>query len=196
MSTRNLLPSNVFEATISYYSTDLKCNAKNCSNIPMDDWSVDSVMQPGSNILGVVMFAMMFGVTVTRIPEQKFMIQFFRGLNSMMMELTSLVIQVTPIAVAFLILPQIIKVKDLSIMIGAIGYYTLTVLLGIFIQSLITLPLIYYVATRKNPFTIIKHLSSALITAFGTSSSSATMPVSLSICLLFSSLISLNTFFY
>ena len=162
----------------------------------MDDWSVDSVMQPGSNILGVVMFAMMFGVTVTRIPEQKFMIQFFRGLNSMMMELTSLVIQVTPIAVAFLILPQIIKVKDLSIMIGAIGYYTLTVLLGIFIQSLITLPLIYYVATRKNPFTIIKHLSSALITAFGTSSSSATMPVSLSICLLFSSLISLNTFFY
>lgn len=134
----------------------------------------------GGNILGIVMFAIVFGVMITRIEKRDLMVSFFRSFNDIMMEMTTAVIRITPLAVVFLILPQIIKVKDLSVMFGSIGYYAATVLLGIGTQGIVALPLLYFFFVRKNPFRLIKEMAPAMITAFGTSSSSATMPVTFS----------------
>lgn len=56
-----------------------------------------------------------------------------------------------------------------SVMSG-LGMYFLTVMVGLGIQGFIILPLLYFSLTRQNPFTYIKHLGTAIITAFGTAS--------------------------
>jgi len=54
-----------------------------------------------------------------------------------------------------------------------------TVLTGLGIHAFLTLPLIYWVFTRKNPYRFMLHMSQALVTAFSTASSSATLPVTM-----------------
>ncbi len=60
-----------------------------------------------------------------------------------------------------------------------IGKYSLTVLIGLAFHALLTLPLIYWIVLRKNPFLFVGKMSQALLTAFSTASSSATLPVTM-----------------
>ena len=191
LANRNVFPANIFEACFAFYSTELSCNEATlvcddlldssnctCKDIGMDNWKITGVMDhKGGNILGIVMFAIVFGVMITRIEKREQMVSFFCSLNDIMMAMTTAVIGLTPLAVVFLILPQIIKVKDLSVMFGSIGFYAVTVLGGIAVQGLVTLPGLYFALTRRNPFRLIRQMLPAMATAFGTSSSSATMPV-------------------
>lgn len=57
--------------------------------------------------------------------------------------------------------------------------YFLTVLIGLLIHGFIVLPLLYFLITKRNPYVYISNLAQALVTAFGTSSSSATLPVAI-----------------
>ena len=51
-----------------------------------------------------------------------------------------------------------------------IGLYFATVMLGLFIHGCLTLPLLYLILTRKNPFKLVRAVLQALLTAFGISS--------------------------
>lgn len=53
---------------------------------------------------------------------------------------------------------------------SGLGLYFVTVMVGLFIQGFIVLPILYFALTRRNPFTYIKCLSQAIATAFGTAS--------------------------
>ena len=184
MLDRNLFPDNIVEACFASFTTKLvlplnETNEPDLNNTDIYNWPISSDKNPGVNILGIVVFAIVFGVIIGQMGEEgKVLTEFFRAFNNGMMTMTKVVIKLTPLAVTFLVLPQILKVKELSDLLGSVGWYTLTVLLGLFIHGLIILPLSYLVLTRKNPFGVIKELSSAMMTAFGTASSTATMPVS------------------
>lgn len=177
LSSRNLLPDNIVEACFQYYSTRLTCEGE-CDSLPLDEWTLGSTMSPGTNILGVVMFGLVFGACMTSVGQRSLLVRFFEAVNAVVMEMTVQAIRLTPFAVIFLVLPQVIQVQDLSVMFGAIGYYSLTVVLGLAVQSCLTLPLLYWAVTRHSPLPVLRSLAPALVTAFGTSSSSATMPVS------------------
>jgi len=60
-----------------------------------------------------------------------------------------------------------------------IGKFAVTVILGLMIHALITLPAILYFVAKKNPLTYFKNMSSALTTALSTASSAATLPVTI-----------------
>lgn len=75
-----------------------------------------------------------------------------------------------PLGILFLIAGKIVEMKDLLQVGGQLGMYMLCVIIGLLVHSLIALPLLYYLGTRKNPYTFISGLVQALITAFGTSS--------------------------
>ena len=65
---------------------------------------------------------------------------------------------------------KLADVPDFKALFEDIGMYSLTVLLGLFIHACIVLPLIYFIATRKNPLKVVTAVPQALFMAFATSS--------------------------
>lgn len=69
--------------------------------------------------------------------------------------------------------------KSFDVILGQLGMYFLTVIVGLVIHGFIVLPTIFFIITRKNPIRYISNMAQAVATAFGTSSSSATLPVAI-----------------
>lgn len=160
---RNLIPPNLIEATFQQYSS-----------------SQASHHTTSSNILGLILFSALVGAYSSSLGTLgQPVVNFFTSLFAVTMKITQLVIYFTPVGIIFLVMPRIIAVKDVEEMLGSVGLYTVTVLSGILVHGFIVLPVIYLILTRRNPLLHVMNMIPALMTALGTSSSSATMPVTI-----------------
>uniref|UniRef100_A0AAZ3QUW0 Amino acid transporter n=1 Tax=Oncorhynchus tshawytscha TaxID=74940 RepID=A0AAZ3QUW0_ONCTS len=132
----------------------------------------------GVNALGLVVFSMCFGLVIGSMKQQgQALRDFFDCLNEAIMRLVAIVIWYAPVGILFLIAAKIVEMKNLAEVGGQLGMYTVSVIVGLLIHGLFVLPLLYFLVTRKNPYTFMAGLLQALITALGTSSSSATLPI-------------------
>ncbi|XP_020558396.1 excitatory amino acid transporter 1 isoform X2 [Oryzias latipes] len=132
----------------------------------------------GVNALGLVVFSMCFGLVIGNMKQQgQALRNFFDCLNEAIMRLVAIIIWYAPVGIMFLIAGKIVEMKDLAEVGGQLGMYTVSVIVGLFIHGLFVLPLLFFLVTRKNPYSFIGGLLQALITALGTSSSSATLPI-------------------
>uniref|UniRef100_A0A8C1VGR4 Amino acid transporter n=1 Tax=Cyprinus carpio TaxID=7962 RepID=A0A8C1VGR4_CYPCA len=132
----------------------------------------------GINALGLVVFSMCFGFIIGNMKEQGQPLRdFFDCLNEAIMRLVAIIMWYAPLGIMFLIAGKIVEMDDISEMGGQLGMYTITVIIGLLIHAVIVLPSLYFLVTRKNPFVFIAGLLQALVTALGTSSSSATLPI-------------------
>uniref|UniRef100_H3AYB3 Amino acid transporter n=1 Tax=Latimeria chalumnae TaxID=7897 RepID=H3AYB3_LATCH len=132
----------------------------------------------GVNALGLVVFSMCFGLVIGNMKQQgRPLKEFFDCLNEAIMRLVAIIIWYAPIGIMFLIAGKILEMEDLAVVGGQLGMYTITVIIGLLVHALFFLPLLYFLVTRKNPWVFIGGLLQALITALGTSSSSATLPI-------------------
>ncbi|XP_035699032.1 excitatory amino acid transporter 1-like [Branchiostoma floridae] len=192
---RNVFPDNLASATFQQFQTVLKEVTPEVVNATAGNGTVNDTMmnmtepakvyvtedgtKDGMNVLGLVAYSIALGVILSTMGEAgRPLINFFDSLNDATMRLVWVVMWYSPIGITFLIAGKIIEMyDDLSALAGALGLYTITVLVGLAIHGLIVLPLLYFIFVRKNPFVFISGLVQALLTALGTSSSSATLPV-------------------
>lgn len=132
----------------------------------------------GINALGLVVFSMCFGFVIGNMKEQgQALKEFFDSLNEAIMRLVAVIMWYAPLGILFLIAGKIVEMEDMGVIGGQLAMYTVTVIVGLLIHAVIVLPLLYFLVTRKNPWVFIGGLLQALITALGTSSSSATLPI-------------------
>lgn len=87
--------------------------------------------------------------------------------------------RLSPVGVLFLVSAKVLEVDDLADIVKKLGFYFLTVCGGILFHGFVILPLLFFLLTKKNPITYIGNMGQALATAFGTSSSSATLPITI-----------------
>jgi proton glutamate symport protein len=105
------------------------------------------------------------------------LLDFFQSLNDAMMKMADWIIKLTPVGV-FALLAAVVAQTGPSIFAN-LGKYMVTVLLGLAVHAAITLPLLLKFVGRVNPAHYVPQLAPALTTAFSTSSSSATLPVTI-----------------
>ncbi|XP_012276011.1 excitatory amino acid transporter 1 [Orussus abietinus] len=177
---RNIFPPNLIQACLQHYRTEL-VEPKNISEAKsIYEWEIEGKYSNGMNTLGLVIFSIVFGVTLGKMGEPgKPLLDFFTALTDAMMIITNWVIWLSPIGVTSLIAAKLLEIEDFGVIVGQLGLYFLTVLLGLIIHGFGTLSVIYFVCTRELPFKALGQMGQVMVTAFGTASSSATLPVTL-----------------
>lgn len=130
------------------------------------------------NVLAVVVFALMVGVALVKGGERfntvkKLSQQFFE----IMMLMIGWVMKIAPIGI-FALLAKLIATEDLSVLSRLAEFAAVVTGTTIF-HGLVVLPLLLWLFGKMNPLIFFRGARTALITAFATSSSSATMPLSL-----------------
>ncbi|XP_036382563.1 solute carrier family 1 member 3a [Megalops cyprinoides] len=190
---RNMFPPNLVQACTQQFKTQygkrvvhVKVTVNdtifNLTNGSQEIAREEVIPIPGTvsgvNALGLVVFSMCFGLIIGNMKEQgQALRDFFDCLNEAIMRLVAIIMWYAPIGILFLIAGKIVEMEDITAMGGQLGMYTITVIIGLLIHAIFVLPTLYFVITRKNPFIFIAGLLQALITALGTSSSSATLPI-------------------
>ena len=134
-------------------------------------------------ILPIIMFSLVFGGVLTTLGEKgKLVISVFDGINIAIMKIVHLVMYFAPLGVFALVSSKLGAAGGGDLFLAEllkIGKFALTVILGLMIHALITLPAILYFVAKQNPLTYFKNMSGALTTALSTASSAATLPVTI-----------------
>jgi Na+/H+-dicarboxylate symporter len=129
-------------------------------------------------ILPLIVFSLLLGAVLTTIGQKgKALIDLFESLNEAMMRLTDWVIELAPIGV-FALLAVVVAETGPGIFAN-LGKYMATVLLGLAVHALVTLPVLLKLVGGASPRRYFSAVSPALTTAFSTASSSATLPLTI-----------------
>lgn len=134
-----------------------------------------------SNMLSIIFFAILFGFFITRIKEDysKLLVKFFNASFEAIMKLTQFIIKFTPIGIFGIIAKVVSEQDNLGELAGRLGIYMLVVIAGLFVHAFITLPVLVRVIAKVNPFKHFRQMISVLLTAFSTSSSGATLSLTM-----------------
>ncbi|MEL6868582.1 MAG: dicarboxylate/amino acid:cation symporter [Pseudomonadota bacterium] len=129
-------------------------------------------------MLGLIFFALLFGFCLSKLPEDLRGTQqrFWEGVFGIMMQITHLVMIVAPIGVFGLVAETVAKTGFEAA--APLFKFSLVVLAALAAHTLITLPLLLRTVGIK-PTKMLRAMSPAMLTAFSTSSSSATLPVTM-----------------
>jgi proton glutamate symport protein len=131
------------------------------------------------DVLAVIFFSLLFGyfITTTNEPYRTQLSDIFNGAFEVMMKLVHFVIWTAPLGV-FGINARIVATTGFEAF-KSLGFYSLIVLAGLGIHVFISLPLILKFIARVKPFKHYRNMIPALITAFSTSSSMVTLPLTI-----------------
>jgi Na+/H+-dicarboxylate symporter len=130
-------------------------------------------------LLGVIVFSLLFGFFMTRLqpPHADTLKHFWEGVFEVMMKITDLVMKFAPIGV-FALVAKVVADTGLEVF-QSVAVFALTVILALAIHVFIIMPLILGLVARVNPLRHYRAMAPALLTAFSTASSSATLPLTM-----------------
>ncbi|WP_348668523.1 dicarboxylate/amino acid:cation symporter [uncultured Polaribacter sp.] len=132
-----------------------------------------------ASMLQIIFFAMFVGVSLLLIPEKKAkpLVDFFDSLNEMVMKMVDLIMLFAPYAVFALLANVIIAFDDVEILLKLLVYASCVV--GGLLLMICFYLILVKVYTKKSPLWFLKQISPAQLLAFSTSSSAATLPVTM-----------------
>lgn len=135
-----------------------------------------------ADMLAIIFFSILVGFFITRVSDSyKVMLtDFFNAGFEVMMKLTHFIIKFTPLGILGIVAGIVAEQADnLVELVGSLGLYMSAVLLGLIFHAFVTLPLILKIIAKVKPSLHARAMSAPLMTAFSTSSSSATLPLTL-----------------
>jgi len=131
-------------------------------------------------LLGIITFSLLFGIFIGKLPENHRRTQqnFWESTQEVMLRFTEFIIRFAPIGVFGLVTPVLYNapMRDL---IGAIFWFFLTVLLALAVHFIVSLGFVLKLLGKINPIRHYQAMTPVLLTAFSTTSSSATLPLTL-----------------
>ncbi|MXY97649.1 MAG: dicarboxylate/amino acid:cation symporter [Gemmatimonadetes bacterium] len=192
------VPQGLQEQLQAAYQTDAESDMERAETArergPLQvfvDMTPDNIFGALSNngrMLQVVFFSLLFGIALVLIPSDKSkpLVDFFSGLTSVIIQIVNMIMVVAPIGVFALIAKTINQVAqdDLSAvgeLLGALGFYCLVVLLGLLIHGIITYPVMLKIFSNMKIGRFFRGIAPAQLLAFSSSSSGATLPVTMDV---------------
>ena len=131
------------------------------------------------DLLPLIFFSVIFGAAISMIAEErrKVVILFFEGINMASMVVIGWVMKLAPYAV-FALIGAVVAQFGLDLL-QSLLIYTLTVILGLAAHLFISIALLVRFAARLNPITFFRRIVPVQVFGFSTSSSSATLPLTM-----------------
>lgn len=180
---------NDFNAKVSSSEQNLKKVKESGPLQPLVDMVPKNVVGAAADnkgMLQVVFFALLVGVALLRIPREKgeTVLRFFDGLNDVIIKIVEFIMIIAPYAVFALVASLLVDIAGdnpqvAMEILGALGYYAITVIIGLLAMILIVYPILFKLFTKVKYINFFKGIRPAQLLAFSTSSSSATLPVTM-----------------
>lgn len=131
------------------------------------------------DMLGLVLFGFLFGYFVSQLPEALHRTQreFWQGIYEIMIRIAKIVMALAPLGVFGLVAPVIAKTGWAAL--KPLAWFCVAVLAALLIHVSVTLPLVLRLVARVSPLRHFRVMAPAMLTAFSTSSSAASLPVTI-----------------
>ncbi|WMI67376.1 dicarboxylate/amino acid:cation symporter [Mangrovimonas sp. YM274] len=141
--------------------------------------NIFSAASDNGNMLQVIFFAIIFGIGLILIPEEKAqpVKLFFDSFNEVILKLIDLIMLFAPYGV-FALLAALVVESPSTDLFAALGWYAFCVVLGLLLMMLVY-TLLVFIFTKKSPLFFLNGIAPAQLLGFSTSSSAATLPVTM-----------------
>ena len=134
-------------------------------------------------MLGLIFFSLLYGFFISTISTDQAEIQknFWQGVSEVMMKITEWVMKFAPLGVFALVAKVIAGLDESNIanLAQALSIFFITVVLALLAHAVLVLPLLLRYLAKVNPIQHFQAMVAALLTAFSTASSSATLPLTM-----------------
>lgn len=136
------------------------------------------------NMLQIIFFAILFGISIIMLPKEKtvYVRGFFDGINDIILHIVELIMRMAPYGVFALLASLVVDFGAGVDLFIALGYYSLTVICGLLLMIFVFYPILLRTFTNIKYLDFFKAISPAQMLAFSTSSSAATLPVTMDRC--------------
>ena len=134
-----------------------------------------------SKMLQIIFFAILFGVAMVILEDKKVKVvrEFFDGIDAIILKIIDIIMLFAPYGVFALIAGLIVDFSGDLDLFSALGLYAITVILGLLVMIFIIYPLFLKIFTQIKYTDFYKAISPAQLLAFSTSSSAATLPITM-----------------
>ena len=130
------------------------------------------------NMLQIIIFALLFGLAINLAGNKgKHVLNFFEDLNEVIMQMVYLVMKLAPLGI-FCLITKTFSTQGVDILLPLLGYF-LVMVLALFGHALLTFGTLLSVFAHINPLRFFNKMRPAILFAFSTASSSATLPITL-----------------
>ena len=184
---RNMIPTNIFKATLfqelTVYVNKSKILIRGNESY-VEDYLVRNVVdKPNSNVLGVLIFAILIGIAAGVIKEKGESFRaFIISINEVVITVLRWLISTAPVGIGSLIIKAVIEIKDLGQTFKEVWVFAGIVIGCSIFYSFCFQSAIVFLFTRKNPFSFLPKLIEPLVLAFASTSGAVCMHKSMNIC--------------